>query len=182
MTFAKSSKKSIIVRALPLGIKNERRLKSLTGLSYEKYEILLEVFSQIIADEEAKKSSQKERKRKVGAGRKPALMTCEIKLLFLLYYLKAYPTFDLLGDRFDMASSTANIHLHKLMPFLQFSLTILGVMPKRSFDSGEAFQDYVQTHGGVSEILVDATEREYFRYQDTDKRNAMYSGKKKIHS
>ena len=115
------------MRALPLGIKNERRLKSLTGLTYEKYELLLKEFTLVYDNyellKEQEKAKLKKRKRQPGGGRKPALANTEIKLLFVLYYLKAYPTFDLLGDRFEMASSTANIQLHKLVPLLQSALT-----------------------------------------------------------
>ncbi|MFK7933837.1 MAG: transposase family protein [Saprospiraceae bacterium] len=178
-SFVKRIKNSITMRKLPLGINNERRLKSLTGLGIEKYELLLEIFRVVYDDYQAKNTPAKVRKRKAGGGRKSVLPTTEIKLLFVLYYLKAYPTFDLLGDRFGMASSTANIHLHKLMPLLQLSLEKLKVMPKRSFESPEELQTYLESLGGVSEILIDATEREHFRYQDSEKRNAMYSGKKK---
>ena len=167
------------MRKLPLGINNERRLKALTGLNYEKYEKLLTVFGQIIAAEQAKISATKKRKRAVGGGRKPALPTVELKLLFVLYYLKAYPTFDLLGDRFGMSTATANIQLYQLVPFLQSSLEVLAVLPKRSFNNAQAFKAHIENHGGLAEILIDATERPYYRYQDTDKRNAMYSGKKK---
>lgn len=169
------------MRELPLGINNERRLKSLTGLSFEKYEILLKEFSQIFEKIKTEKEAKKERKRKPGGGRKPALPSTEIKLLFVLYYLKAYPTFDLLGDRFGMASSTANILLHQYMPLLQTSLTNLGVMPKRSFESPQELQTHLETLGGVTQILIDVTEREHFRYQDTKKRDALFSGKKKIY-
>lgn len=175
----KSVQNSIKMRKLPLGIKNERRLKSLTGLSLKKYEILLPIFSSICDENKAKNNPPKKLKRKPGAGRKPALLTNEIKLLFVLYYLKAYPTFDVLGDRFDMACSTANIHLHNLMPLLQLALEKLKVIPKRSFESPEELQTYLNSLGGITEILIDATEREHFRYQDTEKRDALYSGKKK---
>jgi hypothetical protein len=40
------------------------------------------------------------------------------KLLFVLYYYKTYPTFDVLGTQFNMARSKANENLHKLWPIL----------------------------------------------------------------
>ena len=128
---------------------------------------------------EFKVNPKKARKRKPGGGRKPALPTIEIKLLFVLFYLKSYPTFDVLGDRFSMATSTANIHLHKLMPFLQSALTQLNVMPKRNFISPEELQDHLNSLGGIETLLIDVTEREHFRYKDSTKRDALYSGKKK---
>ena len=167
------------MRDLPLNINNERRLKSLTGLSFEKYDLLLQVFAETYAREKTKGSALKAKKRKPGGGRKGALPTPEIKLLFVLYYLKAYPTFDLLGDRFGLSTSRANRWLHKLMPLLQAALTKMDVMPKRSFESPEALKEHLEKLGGVGTLLIDATEREHFRYQDGEKRNALYSGKKK---
>lgn len=167
------------MRKLPLCINNERRLKSMTGLDYEKYEILLDIFTNIYSDQSPKVSSKKIRKRKPGGGRKPSLPTIEIKLLFVLFYLKSYPTFDVLGDRFSMATSTANGHLHKLMPILQNALAQLGVMPKRTFISPEELQEHLDSLGGIETLLIDATEREHFRYKDSVKRDALYSGKKK---
>ena len=169
------------MRKLPLNIKSERRLKSLTGLDFQKYELLLETFSKIINRKRAEKDSLKKRKRRPGGGRKDILETTELKLLFVLYYLKAYPTFDVLADRFGFSTSRANRRLHELMPFLQSGLTEMGVMPKRSFESPEELQAYLEELGGIEILLIDVTEREHFRYQEKDKRDALYSGKKKVH-
>lgn len=167
------------MRKLPLGINNERRLKSLTGLDYAKFEILLDVYSTTYAKWNLKVSPPKERKRKPGGGRKSALSTIEIKLLFVLYYLKAYPTFDMLGDRFEMSTSKANEHLHRLMPILQEALINLELLPKRSFESPEELKKHLDSLGGIDILLIDVTEREHFRYKDSEKRDALYSGKKK---
>ncbi len=105
------------MRNLPLNIKNERRLKSLTGLSLEKHERGLEKFTEVFTRKKSKENAHEIRKRKPGGGRKGYLPTIEIKLLFILYYLKAYPTFDVLADRFGFSTSRANRCLHKLMPF-----------------------------------------------------------------
>ncbi len=167
------------MRKLPLNIKNERRLKSLTGLSFIKYEYLLEKFTEVYERIKSAESKNKIRKRKQGGGRKGALPTHEIKLLFVLYYLKAYPTFDVLADRFGFSTSRANQHLHKLMPILQESLLEMKLMPKRSFKDPESLQQHLEELGGIETLLVDVTEREHFRYQDDEKRAALYSGKKK---
>ena len=167
------------MRKLPLNIKNERRLRSLTGLSFKKYECLLEKFIAVYDRTKSDESKDKVRKRKSGGGRKGALPTHEIKLLFVLYYLKAYPTFDVLADRFGFSTSRANQHLHKLMPILQESLTELEVMPIRNFEDPESLKEYLKKLGGIETLLIDVTEREHFRYQDKDKRDALYSGKKK---
>ena len=55
------------------------------------------------------------------------------KLLFVLYYYKTYPTFDVLGTQFDMVRSKADENLHKLSPLLYETLDHLGLMPHREF-------------------------------------------------
>ena len=152
----------------------------MTGLDIETYEILLKSFTSVYEENKAK--STKKLVRKPGGGLKSALPSVEIKLLFVLYYLKAYPTFDLLGDRFGLATSKANEHLHKLMPLLATTLSILGVMPKREFSTPEELKKELESAGGIETVLIDATEREHFRYEDTEKRDALYSGKKKVHN
>ena len=167
------------MRKLPMNIHNERRLKSLTGLSYEKYEKLLTVFTSVYEQSKAEEEKNKQRRRNQGGGRKNGLPTIEIKLLFLLYYFKTYPTFEVFADRFGMKTSAANKQFHKLVPLLYSALEDLGVMPKRSYESVDDFKSHLESIGGIKELILDATEREHFRYKDVDKRNAMYSGKKK---
>jgi hypothetical protein len=62
------------------------------------------------------------RRRKPGGGSKGKRPTMAEKLLFVLYYYKIYPTFDVLGTQFDMARSKANANLHKLSPMLYDTL------------------------------------------------------------
>jgi hypothetical protein len=52
--------------------------------------------------------------RQPGGGSKGKPPTLADKLLFVLYYSKPYPTFDVLGTQFDMVRSKANKNLHKL--------------------------------------------------------------------
>jgi hypothetical protein len=97
------------------------------------------------------------------------------KLLFLLYYFKVYPTFDVLGTQFGMARSKANENLYKLLPVLYQALVDLEVMPKRKFSSAAELKETLE---GVEKILIDVTERNYRRSQDDEKQREHYSGKK----
>jgi len=78
------------------------------------------------------------------------------KLLFLLYYLKVYPTFDVLGTQFGMNRSKACENIHSLFPVLCNALSNLGVLPYREFKTVEEFRTACQ---GIKKILIDATER-----------------------
>src|SRR5262252_6964425 len=160
-------------------VRDERQMKALTGLSQAQFDDLLPVFSDIY---EATQQQRYEegltagtRRRKPGGGTKGKLPTMTEKLLFVLYYYKTYPTFDVLGTQFDMARSKANENLHKLSPILYDTLVSLEMMPYREFATPEELK--VALHG-VDRLLIDATERAYHRSTDEAKQRAHYSGKK----
>ena len=160
-------------------IRDDRQMRSLTGVTQAQFEILLEPFTTCYVqwqEQSYQESLAKgERKRRPGGGRKGALPTMRDKLLFLLYYFKVYPTFDVLGTQFNMARSKANENLYKLAPILYQSLVHLEVMPKREFT---APSDLLEALDGIDTILIDVTERNYRRSQDKQTQGEYYSGKK----
>lgn len=166
-----------------LKIRDERQMRSLTGLSNLQFDILLEQFSTTYTELQwqAYYNGLEDglRVRKPGGGRKGALPTMRDKLLFLLYYFKIYPTFDVLGTHFDMGRSKANENLYKLVPVLYQTLVELEVMPKREFSTP---QELVETLSDIDTILIDVTERAYRRPQDNAVQKEHYSGKKTTHS
>jgi hypothetical protein len=168
---------------MSLQIRDDRHMRSLTGVSEAQFEILLETFSmtylemqwQVYQDGIASGI----RKRRPGGGRKGALPTMRDKLLFLLYYFKVYPTFDVLGTQFNMARSKANENLYKLVPVLYQTLVHLEVMPHREFATPDAL---LEALADMDTILIDVTERTYRRPQDKQEQREHYSGKKKTHA
>ncbi|MCP4372186.1 MAG: transposase [Deltaproteobacteria bacterium] len=103
----------------------------------------------------------------------------ENKLFFILYYLKNYPTFDVLGYKFDLDRSKACTNVHKLTPILQTALRELGVLPKRKFSSAN---EMAEAFKNVEDLFIDATERLHFRHKDYEKQKENYSGKQKGHT
>ena len=166
-----------------LTIRNERQLKSLTGLSQKQFDNLLLAFSETYSATQQqtyeKRMKSGTRVRKPGGGSKGKLPTMTDKLLFILYYFKSYPTFDVLGSQFDMARSKANSHVHKLSPILYDTLVNLGLMPYRRFETSEDLKDALD---GFDQLIIDATERAYRRSQDYEEQKEYYSGKKKQHT
>jgi len=77
--------------------KNERQMKALTGLSSSEFSALSDTFEKVYHANRQKISST--RKRALGGGKKPSLSLRE-KLFVVLFYLKTYPTFDVLGACF----------------------------------------------------------------------------------
>jgi hypothetical protein len=160
-------------------IRDNRQMKALTGLSQAQFDYLLSIFSHIYQVTQQKiyedgvKSGQ--RKRQPGGGAKGKLPTMSDRLQFVLYYYKTYPTFDGLGQQFDMARSKANENLHQLSPILYDTLVHLELMPYRDLATPEDFKAALQ---GVDRLLIDVTERAYPRSTDQAKQREHYSGKK----
>src|SRR3989442_10822517 len=153
-----------------LHIRDDRQMQALTGLSQAQFDHLLSVFSDLYQAtqqntyEEGVESGT--RRRKPGGGSKGKLPTMADKLLFVLYYYKTYPTFDVLGTQFDMARSKAHENLHKLSPILSNTLVHLDLMPYRELSTPEELKAALQ---GGDRLLIDATERAYHRSQDAAK-------------
>ena len=160
-------------------IRDERQMKALTGLSQAQFNHLLPVFSDIYQATQQqtyeKGLESGTRRRKPGGGCKGKLPTMADKLLFVLYYYKTYPTFDVLGTQFEVARSKAHANLHKLSPILYDTLVHLELMPYRELATPEDLKAALQ---GVDRLLIDATERAYHRSTDDAKQREHYSGKK----
>lgn len=160
-------------------IKDDRQLRALTGVPTKKWGALENAFGIALTEEKERvyqeQLAQGKRKRKAGGGQKGKLPTVYDKLIFLLYYLKVYPTFDVLGAQFGMNRSKACKNVHSLFPVLNRALFNLGVLPYREFKTVEEFRSACQ---GIDKILIDVTERPHRRPSDNEKQKEFYSGKK----
>jgi hypothetical protein len=165
-----------------LTIRNERQLKAVTGLSQDQFDDLLSCFSDVYLTRQQQIYEQGlesgTRIRKPGGGSKGKLPTMTDKLIFVLYYYKSYPTFDVLGSQFNMARSKAHANVHKLSHILYDTLVRLEMMPYRRFETPE---DLKMALSGIDQVIIDATERAYRRSQDEEEQKADYSGKKRQH-
>jgi hypothetical protein len=103
----------------------------------------------------------------------------EKKLLFILRYLKSYPTFDVLGFEFDLDRSKACTNLHTLFPILLKALADLKVLPQRAFATVEELQT---AWAEISDLFIDVTERPHCRTGEAQAQKEKYSCKKKQHT
>jgi hypothetical protein len=160
---------------------DERQFKALTGLTRTAFYQLLPIFIQSYTEirlEEYEKNIDR-RQRKPGGGQKGRLNTMEQKLFFILYYLKVYPTFDVLGDRFGLDRSKACTNVHSLLPVLLHALDKADVLPARQFETVEEMRT---AFADIAVLLIDATERPRQRPKDNQVQQEHYSGKKKRHT
>ena len=104
------------------------------------------------------------------------LASPEQKLLFILYYLKTCPTFDVLAAAFGLPRSKACERAHRLARARERTLRTLGVLPARAIDSLAQMQ---AVFAEVPVLLLDATERPFHRAHAAVDRAADSPGKKK---
>ena len=152
--------------------KNDRLTKALTGMSIAEFHALIPSFITAFLAE------RKRRGIRVNFGRTPILSTIELKLFFILFYVKCYPTFDLSAFIFDTDKHRCHDWVKELLPVLRLALKKEIVLPKRKISTPEEFFRLFPT---VKEIWVDGTERPIQRPKNKRKQEKRYSGKKKRH-
>jgi hypothetical protein len=146
------------------------------GTSKEEFERLLPQFEQVLRET---KLSNPNRIRKLGQGIKGKLPNTAHKLFFVLFYLKAYPTFDVLGCFFDKGRSRSCEAIHLYTAVLKKVLGRELVLPERKVHSiEELFERFPE----IKDVLVDGVERKVQRPVGKKRQNKLYSGKKKIHA
>ncbi len=159
--------------------RDDRLLRALTGLNLKALAVLQPSFAQALAEAPIPRRSQQPRARSVGGGRKPRLASVEDKLIYILFYFKCYPTFDLAGVLFALDRSQANRWMHRLQPVLEAALGQQLALPKRKLSS---MSEFVEAFPDVERVIIDVTERPVQRAKDNDKQREDYSGKKKRHT
>ena len=152
---------------------NLRAMKALTGLSPEEFINLVPTFGQAIT---ARKMEEPNRQRKVGGGQKGKLKTIEQKLFFILFYLKTYPTFDVLACFFDKGRGRSCESVHFFAKALEKALGRKLVLPKRKISSVEEF---MEAFPDAKDVFFDGTERRVEKPKKKKRQNKLYSGKKK---
>ena len=169
------------MQTLQFNIRNERQFIALIGLPREAFNALLLMFAKCLnlSRKLRDKKRQMPRHRKPGGGRKGALPTPEQKLFFILFYLKNYPTFDVLGALFNLSPAKACENVKELLPILKNAQQHLHVLPHRHL---KPTNDSGQVNEGVKEIIIDATERPICRPHHARKQKRHYSGKKCRHT
>ena len=159
-------------------ITDDRIVASLIGMPKAKFTALVKAFEAADHAIQQERVRQGEIKHVKLGGTKGNLDTYEKKLLFVLYYLKTYPTFDVLGFHFGFSGGHAHTHIDRLLPVLQRRLTDLGVMPERTTGTPAEFNQLIDKY---KDIVIDGVECACVRPQDQAEQEKHYSGKKKTY-
>jgi hypothetical protein len=159
-------------------ISDDRIVASLVGMTKAKFSALVKPF------EEADRGIQQERVERgeikhVKHGRANGnLDTYGKKLFFVLYYLKTYPTFDVLGFHFGFSGGHAHAHVDRLLPVLRRALAGLCIMPGRAAGTPSEFHKLIDKY---KDIVIDGVECACVRPQGKAEQEKHYSGKKKTY-
>jgi len=172
----------MLIKYLEKTISDERQLKALIWLTKEEFNFLVQLFWNI--EKEIKQEKYEERLKKsnwnfvrIGSiSGNTKLKTSQDKLFFLLYYLKSYPTFDVLGFYFWLSRWWACQNIHKSLPVLQRLLQELWISPKRNLETSEDLKKAFWWD--ILDLIIDWTERKHFRHKKDSKQKENYSGKK----
>lgn len=156
--------------------RDKRAVKALTGLSYEEFTDLVPTFGKALYD---LTMAQPNRQRKPGGGQKGHLKTTEEKLFYILFYLKTYPTFDVLAFFIGKSRGRTCEACHYFMRALEKALGRKLVLPERKINSVEEF---LRKFPEAKEVFFDGTERRTQRPGKPKNQRKTYSGKKKAHT
>lgn len=153
----------------------DRRMRALTGLSGPEFlQLERQVAARMAQLQGAQTLAGQPRRRAVGGGRKGRLPTLRAKLFFMLFYLKAYPTQDVMGHLFGLSQPQVCARVNQWLPILQ---TLMAVhLPTRR---GRDLQEVLQALPEVQEVLLDGTERPIARPQHKGRRDRHYSSRRK---
>jgi len=154
---------------------SDRRMRALTSMEGEAFLKLERRFAHVLAEELMERTRAGQlRKRAAGAGRKGVLPSVRHKLFFILFYLKAYPTQDVMGYFFGLSQPQVCERVNQLLPLLK---TLLAVeLPARH---GRDLAQVLAQLPEVEEVLIDGTERPISRPEHKGRRDRHYSGRRK---
>ena len=165
-------------------IRSDRQFVAFTGLSEKFFDQLLTEFTQCLksAQQHKYQKNRETRSRRPGGGRQGVLKTAESKLFFILFYLKNYPTFDVLGGLFNLSAPKAKQNVTKLFPILKQAEKNLQILPHRYFRPFTTTSGAPEKKPKIQKVTVDVTERLCQRPQHGRRQKNYYSGKKHAHT
>jgi len=162
---------------------DDRQIKGLIGVTCDEFKETANDFEQATKEKKQKEYEERLKKsedaRKPGGGRKGKMKTVFERLLYILFYIKCYPTFDVLGALFGVDKSVACRRIQHLLPIIEKTLENTAVLPKREIGS---IEELFKTFPEIKDFFADGTERPVYRPKDKYEQKDNYSGKKKRHT
>ena len=156
-----------------------RLAKAATGLTAPEFETLAQVFGALWEKPRRGRTAEGTlRQRRPGGGRQGQLSDPRRKLVFILFYLRVYPTQDVMGLFFGLSQPQVCAWVHRLTPLLQQALGRELHLPVRA----PARLHQVLAACPDLAFLLDGTERPVRRPQAEPAQREHYSGRRKTHT
>jgi hypothetical protein len=153
----------------------DRTIKAVIGMSREKFDSLVPYFSSAYDKIQQERYENKEIKRISTNGKKGVFSNHEERLFFVLYYLKTYPTFDVLGFLFGLSAGHAHDYVEFFMRVLKRALSDMDMLPKETIGTPNELSQLVDKY---KDIIIDGVETPCVRPHDEERQKECYSGKK----
>ena len=151
----------------------------LMGLPIETFWQLVEDAEREYPAYEQKRHERADRERDVGGGRKCDL-SLVIRIAMLLTYLRLHLNQTLVAKLFGGTQSDVSRDLRRLLPLLKQVLPCPELWEIVTEEQELSDEDKLKLTDLVDgQVLVDATEQQVYRSQDSLTRKAYYSGKKR---
>jgi hypothetical protein len=160
---------------------SDRTFQSITGLTKIAFQNLFSSFENACRESVEVNLQHSQRERKPGGGAKPTLEKIEDRLVMILFYVKNYPTQDVLGVFYGTTQAWSSKWVHYLMPMVQKTLGDKFELPVRPAKPASTIEELFQRCPELKYVL-DGTERPIQRPKDKKKQKENYSGKKKRHT
>lgn len=158
-----------------LQLKTDRTIAAMIGMSRSKFDQLSPLFSNADQEIQRERLQRKNIKRLPAGGHRSVFESDQKRLFFILYYLKTYPTFDVLGFHFDLSAGHAHDYVDEFTPILTRALERAKAFPVRTFDTANDFQQAVDKY---NEVSIDGVEIPTVRPSNKTEQTERYSGKK----
>ena len=158
--------------------RSDRLMKAATSLTVAEFDALARQFVPVWAGTLAEQTAAgAPRQRQPGGGRKSILATADLKLFFILFYYKAYPTQDVMGLLFGLTQGQISDWVRRLTELAGRLLTLH--KPARKARDLRAL---LQAEPALQEMIIDGTERRLPRPTHRGRQRRYYSGRKKRHT
>lgn len=158
--------------------KYPHRTKRVLGIDYPQFLQLMDQAELAHAQRQGEREAQKIRVNAKGGGRKTILSVAE-EVCLCLFYLRHYPTFEILGLQFGVSKTEANDTVHYWLSLLRVLLPASLLEAVASEDS-----DYAMVQEWLSQfqLIVDSLEQARERPEDNQEQRSYFSGKKQQHT
>lgn len=154
------------------------RTKSILGIDNNQLKELLVKAELLQIEYEKEVEAHKKYINKKGGGRK-SILSVEEEICLCIFYLKQFPTFEILGMNFGISKSQANNIFHYWLKILEKLLppSLMEQLKKKNIEDEDLAQMFNE-----SRLIVDSFEQPIERPGDYQTQKENYSGKKKMHT